>query len=163
MPISSLTRVRAAAAAALLMFLALGSPIAFAQTPAADEIKLDPVLQLRAGQLTGRSRVIVEFVNAPDVRAITAYRGRAGRRLPGHRAQVAEIDNTALDALAKDPRVSRVVIDRPAYPTLFRTGAAVGATVARQRFGVTGEGIGVVIIDSGITPWHDDLYLADGV
>ena len=33
----------------------------------------------------------------------------------------------------------------------------VGATSARQSYGYTGAGIGVAIIDSGITSWHDDL------
>ena len=45
------------------------------------------------------------------------------------------------------------------FATLERTGAAIAATVARQAFELTGKGIGVAVIDSGITAWHDDLYL----
>src|SRR5437773_319085 len=47
-----------------------------------------------------------------------------------------------------------------AFATLERTGAAIASTVARQQFKLTGKGIGIAVIDSGITSWHDDLYLA---
>src|SRR4051812_36323228 len=53
-----------------------------AATPAFSESgTLDPILRGRARQLTGRSRVIVEYRGTADVRAVTAVRGRAGRRL----------------------------------------------------------------------------------
>jgi serine protease AprX len=38
-----------------------------------------------------------------------------------------------------------------------RTTAAVGAASVRETLGYDGAGIGVAIIDSGITQWHDDL------
>src|SRR5215510_8612419 len=71
--------------------------------------KLDPVLRHRSRQLTGRSRVIVQFRGDADVRVFG--RGVVGRRLD-HRAQVGEVDNLALATVAADPRVERVMIDR---------------------------------------------------
>ena len=56
---------------------------------------------MRARQLTGRSRVIVEFHGTPDVRAITSAHGVATRALRGPPAQVAEIGNIDLAALAQ--------------------------------------------------------------
>ena len=129
-------------------------PVA-AQGPASR--KLDPALRARAGQLTGRSRVIVQFAGSPDVRTITDVHGSAGRALRG--GQVAELDNWQLGALANDPRVAHVTLDRPAFATIERTGAAIGSTLARQEFDLTGRGVGVAVIDSGITSWHDDLYI----
>jgi serine protease AprX len=117
--------------------------------------KLDPVLRHRARQLTGRSRVIVQFKGDADVRVFG--RGVAGRRLD-RRAQVAEVDNLTLATVASDPRVERVMVDRPAFATMERTGVAIGATLARSQYGVTGRGIGVAVIDSGITSYHDDLF-----
>ena len=121
--------------------------------------KLAPVLQVRAGQLSGRSRVIVQFRGDLDPRVITGGGGVAGRRLVSGGAQVAHIDNRVLVELARNPQVAWVGVDYPVFPTLERTGAAIAATLASQAFKVTGKGIGVAVIDSGITAWHDDLYL----
>ena len=38
-----------------------------------------------------------------------------------------------------------------------RTAAAVGAGWVNEQLGYDGTGIGVAIIDSGVTSWHDDL------
>src|SRR5207237_5467944 len=38
-----------------------------------------------------------------------------------------------------------------------RTGATIGATAVRQEAGYDGSGVGVAVIDSGVTSWHDDL------
>jgi serine protease AprX len=105
--------------------------------------------------MAGRSRVIVQFKGDADVRVFG--RGVVGKRLD-RGAQVGEVDNLALATMASDPRVERVMIDRPAFATMERTGLAIGATLARSQYGVTGKGIGVAVIDSGITTWHDDLY-----
>ena len=58
-----------------LIFLAVFGFTSSASAQVSSTSKLDRVLSARARQLTGRSRVIVEFHGAPDVRAITAVRG----------------------------------------------------------------------------------------
>ena len=163
-------RVRALA----LFFLVAMPAIAAAQERAGSAppaAKLDRILGLRARQLTGRSRVIVEFHGTPDVRAITSARGVATRALSGPRAHVAEIGNTDLAVLAGDPRVARVMADRPAFATLQRTRAAVGLKAVSLR-GSTGAGtdlgpgiaagigagVGIAVIDSGVNAAHDDLW-----
>ena len=134
--------------------VALLGPAAFAQSSGQGE-KLDSVLRHRARQLSGRSRVIVEFNGDPDVR-VFGSRSTRGRRL-ANRLHTAEVDNVDLPAVAADPRVARVMLDRPMFATLERTGLSVAATVSRQEFGVTGRGIGVAVIDSGIKGNHNDL------
>lgn len=155
--VSLLTRRIAISAAMVVLLLP-----AMARAQSVGTEKLDPVLQARSRQLAGRSRVIVQFNGEPDVRVITGNRGIAGRQLDGVGAQVADLDNTELARVAAHPKVRRVAIDRPAFGTLERSGAALGATLAREEFKVTGKGIGVAVIDSGITAWHDDLYLTRG-
>ena len=118
--------------------------------------KLDPLLRARARALLGRSRVIVEFEPGSDG-TLRSPGAVAGRQLPSSLSQVVDVDNQSLEALAADPRVRRVTPDRPAFATLERTGAAVGATLVREQLGLTGAGIGVAVIDSGITAWHDDI------
>ena len=70
------TRGRRLRALALFFLVAMPA-IAAAQERARSAppaAKLDRILGLRARQLTGRSRVIVEFHGTPDVRAITSAR-----------------------------------------------------------------------------------------
>ena len=141
------------AALAVTALLAAATPVA--AQPAAAPGKFDTVVADRARQLTGRSRVLVEFHDRTDVRAFG--KGTAGRRI-SDRLQVAEVENRALAAVAADPRVRRIMVDRALVPTLERTGAAIGAVIARQTFGLSGRGIGVAVVDSGVTAYHDDLY-----
>jgi serine protease AprX len=136
-----------------LAFVALTASSAGAQSFDRGD-KLDSVLRHRARQLTGRSRIIVQFKGDADVRVFGS--GVVGRKLDSG-AQVGEVDNIVLATVASDPRVERVMVDRPAFATMERTGLAIGATLARSQYGVTGRGIGVAIIDSGITNYHDDL------
>jgi len=115
--------------------------------------RLDEALRARAGR--GTSRVIIQTTDGSSSDSlIRTLRGRPGRRLL--RGQVAEIPDAALDALAAHPGI-RVSLDRPVRGTMERTGASIGSTWARENLGVDGTGVGVAIIDSGVTPWHDDL------
>lgn len=119
--------------------------------------KLDASLRARTRH-GGISRVIIETadVNAAD-RLIRSVKGRPGRRLGLVRGQVAEIPNSALEALAGQAGVNAIRLDRPVRGTMERTSAAIGATWVRNNLGFDGSGVGVAIIDSGVTPWHDDL------
>jgi len=122
--------------------------------------KLDAVLQRRAGSI-GRSRVIVAAADAASLDYLTAVvlgvGGTPGRRLPIINALAATVPNTALAPLSNSGAVRRLSFDRPAAGAMERTGATIGAPYVRQELGLDGAGIGVAVIDSGVTPWHDDL------
>src|SRR6188474_2635758 len=148
-----LTAAASAKAVVFALFVIAASIPSFAAAGPSD--KMDAHVRDRASRITGSSRVIVEFYS--DVDAGAFGNGTAGRKL-GSRAQVAEIANTSLNTLAGDSRVKHVWLDRPAFATLERTGNAIGSTDARQDFGLSGRGVGVAVIDSGITSFHDDLY-----
>jgi serine protease AprX len=123
--------------------------------------KLDPILVEALARPADRSKVIVRASSAALVDEIAALivqaNGSLGHRLPLIEAQAAELPNAALAALTNQEAVARIAADRIVVATLERTGATIGSTAARSTFGYDGSGVGVAIIDSGISQWHDDL------
>ena len=109
----------------------------------------------------GETDVIVEFNDDSDSKLrIVANGGRAGRKLGVIKARAARIPNALLKRLADDPKVKRVHLDRDVTGEIARTTATVGAKNVHVQYGYTGAGVGVAVIDSGITAWHDDLTVA---
>jgi serine protease AprX len=139
----------------LIAALVIASSVtADAQVP--PPLKLDALLQERAVRnLTGRSRVLVQFRSAKDVRAF----GSTGQAIKsvGTKLHVASIANRALLTVAADNRVAMVMLDRPTFATNERTGVSTGATAVKQQEQLTGKNVGVAVIDSGIATYHDDL------
>ena len=123
--------------------------------------KMGPLASRRGGLALGSSRVIItaaDTTQLPDVAdAIDRAGGTRGRALPIIDAYVADMPNAALFGLSHNPHISHIALDRVIVGTLERTGATIGATSVREEFGYDGSGIGVAVIDSGITSWHDDL------
>ena len=70
---------------------------------------------------------------------------------------VVNVPNAVLARLAAHPSILSIHFDRPATKFDYRTSITVGSLAVNQSAGVTGAGIGVAVIDSGITAWHDDL------
>jgi len=142
----------------LIALLALATAPARAQAGRSASGKLDSPLRARAETGGGTSRVIIETTDASETdRLIRSLHGTPGRRLGLLGSQVAEIPNAALEALASRPGVSAVRLDRPVQGTMERTAATIGAKWVRENLGFDGAGVGVAIIDSGVTSWHDDL------
>jgi serine protease AprX len=148
--------------AALLFVAALGSPTSAQIGLTASWLpKLDPFLQRRVSMLTGRSRVIARatsIASLPLVRALVIQLGGTiGRSLPIIGAVSADLPNAALPLVAANSLVAHVSLDRAIAGAMERTGTTVGATAVREESGYDGAGIGIAIIDSGVTSWHDDL------
>ena len=59
--------------------------------------------------------------------------------------------------MAQPKDVFRLHFNRPIMGANYRTALTTGTRVVQQTLGLTGAGIGVAILDSGITSWHDDL------
>jgi serine protease AprX len=140
----------------LLTIVVLGG-VARAQTPGA----LDPLLAPRASLVSGQSRIVVVARNPAALSTVTQLiqwlGGVIGRPLPIINGRAAIVPNILLRVLAANPAVQHIALDRLIVGALERTGQTIGATAVRQEFGLDGSGIGVAVIDSGITAWHDDL------
>jgi serine protease AprX len=149
--------VHATSASAQLVLPPPPSPVD-AQTIAS---KLDPLLQARMSSATGRSRVIVRGVNAASLPTLTLLiqqlGGVPGRQLAILEAIAADVPNSALSSLGANSFVRRIALDRVVRDSMDRMSETVGATSVRQELGYDGTGIGVAVIDSGVTTWHDDL------
>jgi serine protease AprX len=146
-----------------LAFVAFSFVAAAAQAEPASSSssKLSPVLRARAARAGGWSRVIVRTGDPSSLTGAGALiqqaGGTLGRRLGGINGHVATIPNAQLARLVASPLVRHISLDPPVVATMERTGATVGAAAVRQELGYDGTGVGVAVIDSGVTPWHDDL------
>lgn len=122
--------------------------------------KIEPHAKARAALDAGWSRVIVRAVDPaslPQVAAIVQQAGgNTGRQLRVINSQAAFLPNAALTGLANNPLVAHIALDRVVNGAMERTGKVVGATDVRENLGYDGAGVGVAVIDSGVTP-HDDL------
>jgi serine protease AprX len=120
--------------------------------------KLDAALSARALEPRGASRVILRTVDGHAAQGlIKAAGGVAGRYFPWMGGQVAEVPDASLAWLASQAEVSAISLDRAVSGSMERTAAAIGARWVSENLGLDGTGVGVATIDSGISPWHDDL------
>src|SRR5437868_5720237 len=120
--------------------------------------KLDNELTFQAASRPNKTtRVIVELQPGATLpRALAAYAKRNGKLgiINGH---VVDLPNRLLNQMAANPSVFRLHFDRPAAKFNYRTSLTVGTKVVRDTLGLTGAGVGVAVIDSGIATFHDDL------
>jgi serine protease AprX len=163
------TATRSSRLLALILFIAAAvssAPTMMAGSATAKADKLDRVLKARASLLTGSSRVIIrgaDGASEDSVSTLIRVAGGSSRRalrLIG--AEVADVPNVALLALADDPLIAQVSDDRRIVGAMERTGATVGATAVRRDLGYDGTGVGIAVIDSGVSAQHDDLMGANG-
>ena len=126
-----------------------------------DNPKLDRKLNDRSDRGGGGlSRVIVTLkpgVGIDGLEYLSKYAARRGRKLNIISGEVVELPNYMLRRLADDKRVLSIVHDRRTGGEMNRASIGSGAKAVQTILGYDGAGVGVAVIDSGITAWHDDL------
>ena len=170
MPQSRIHRSIVEAVAVFLMLSAAGTPLGAhwpiqlpPPPPPPDWVlaKVDPLLLEQLQNVTGQSDVIVQAQSADVAGAvssmITMLGGTLGHNLSILNARAARVPNATVLTLAASSLVKRIVLDRLTLGFTERTSATVGADAVRQQLGYDGAGIGVAVIDSGVTSWHNDL------
>jgi serine protease AprX len=101
--------------------------------------------------------VIVGFNNVPgegDYNKLALSGGSLKMKLDVVKSAAYRVPASALDEIANNPAVARIVRDRKVHSKLDYTAAAINAQVAWQAKW-TGSGIGVAVIDSGMAKSPD--------
>jgi serine protease AprX len=140
--------------------VALSLAIAILLSPASDlgPSRLDSALQARARAKYGESRVIVRTTRPDSFDATIRRLGGQPLRAIGTAGQVAIVPDAALSRLGRASGVLAVSLDRPvAGATDAGAGSIIDAGWLRENLGVDGAGVGVAMIDSGVSASHDDL------
>jgi subtilisin family serine protease len=124
-----------------------------------DHPKLDRKLNDRAdiGGI-GRTRAIVVLKAGCSVDAdVSKAGGKNGRRFGVISGQLVELPNNQLRKLANNACVAAIHWDRKTGGEMNYAAIVEGARQVQQLLGYDGAGVGVALVDSGITSWHDDL------
>src|SRR5258706_5103208 len=134
--------------------------IAAGLSPASGQInKLSTDLQALLANPLGLANVILQYNSAPsflDLTQITLLGGSANAQCSNLAAVAAKLPlANILTLLLADLNITHVSLDRPLGGTLDYSSAAVNAGAATQ-YGLDGTGVGIAVIDSGISP-HADL------
>jgi serine protease AprX len=147
----------------LRLLIILGAGVVLAQDI---ESKISPDLTKGTGQFgrerqTGPVRVIVQYNEEAGamqrMRAKMAQRGgvlRSARHLAGLNMSAGEMFDDEIRELAKNPDIKYISPDREVSASISNVRYVTGANDAFD-LGFTGKGIGVAVIDSGITPGTD--------
>jgi len=145
-----------------LLLLLLGASLS-AQIPAQADVYLDPVLRAQLATLgvADKIQAVVNFDRAVTSRAGLA---RAIRSLGAGTITFNNLDSMGvlatagqITAVAGLGGVSGIYANRQLVFYMREPNSYIGADAAWNSLGITGQGIGVAILDSGIDGTHADL------
>jgi len=115
--------------------------------------------ELSSAAAGARFPVLVTFSGPGDVasahEAVGAF--RVTERFDLIRGFAAVMTGAQAEALAETPGVFRVEQDFPVQATMDAADRDFGTEAARQTFNVTGQGVEVCIVDTGVDPAHEQL------
>ena len=103
------------------------------------------------------SSVIVRLVPGAKLPPELARFARTKGKLDIINGHVLDVPNRIIRQLEANPTILRVHSNRSVKSENYRTSFTVGSRALQRGLGLTGAGVGVAVIDSGIATWHDDL------
>ena len=122
-----------------------------------DGIRISVVLKKSVSETRrGRRPNLIREKRRAVFRRMNRGRLRVGHQYRWINGFSAWADAEAIQALMSDPEVVSIDIDRIAYASLALGAALVGATSV-QSLGVTGSGVTVAVLDTGIDTDHPDV------
>lgn len=144
----------------LLIFLLCAAALpARASATASVEPELRELLRMIAP--AERLGVIATYDARPSAAELAALRALGLTTVSfRHLPMVAAIGlPTQVEAIAAAPGVRGVYLNRPLESLLRESVPLIGATAVRERYGLTGAGVGVAVVDTGLDATHPDLRL----
>jgi len=120
--------------------------------------KMDRDLESRAvsADRTRKSRVIVRLKPGKTLPDALKPFSRFGR-LNGIGGHVLDVTDDQLQGLANLADAVDIQPDRPVHGLDFRTDVTAGSFFVNHNIGLTGDGVTVAVLDSGVAANHDDL------
>ncbi|HET7768674.1 MAG TPA: S8 family serine peptidase [Chloroflexota bacterium] len=131
--------------------------------PTGQKLARDLTASLATMADTDTAKVIVQTAADPNAGALTALRTATGGFTPKYvwsevvNGFAATLTKAQILTLAVRPEVVQIEPDRPVYPMLETSTRYTGVQAARLATGLTGRGVTVAVIDSGIDASHVDL------
>ena len=117
----------------------------------------DEVIRRKSRSPREVSSVIVTFAPGAELPAEFKRFARVRGRLGIINGEVLDLPNGAIAQLERHPQIFRIHDNRPITGHNYRTSLTIGSRAVQRSLGLTGAGIGIAILDSGIAAWHDDL------
>lgn len=139
----------------------VGAILAFLVPASALAVDVDPLLQQQLLQAAGSDRLVavVTFTGMPsdDTLATVSRQSAFAYRFERLPMIVVAGSPSQIRALAGLPGVLSVYSNKQLDTFMHEAAPLAGGGVAREFFGITGAGVGVAIVDSGIDGTHPDV------
>src|SRR5262245_57989180 len=137
----------------------LATPVdTFAQSGGRARLSRDIADRL-AKRIEAATTVIISAGDTAIDQLAARYGARLKKRLTG--GAVLEVTGGQLDALSQDPDVAHIASDAKVFRQMAETTEATGADQVWSGLqglrGLTGNGVGVAVIDSGVSTQHNAL------
>ena len=102
--------------------------------------------------------VIIQYKSSASAKAVESIKGKGGiekGRFTAAAGGLYTIPSAKLKELADDPSIDYISPDRALGRALDYAAPTVGAITAAKQYGVTGKGVGIAILDSGVQETPD--------
>ncbi|PYT07510.1 MAG: hypothetical protein DMF49_07975 [Acidobacteria bacterium] len=122
-----------------------------------NKIAADLLSKIDAGRVAPDEPIIVSFTTTPTADVVKAVKalGKVVRPLASINSLSARMSGQALATLSADARIASISPDRDVRSSMDIAGPAVGNDLVRQSYNLTGKGVTVAMLDSGIAAGPD--------
>lgn len=122
-----------------------------------ERIRVIVQLQSPASAVNGASTDAIAALQQSVLDTLQPSDFRLTHRYQTLAAFAGEIDSKAFATLQANPNVAAITLDHPGAAHLAQSVPALHADIVSNTYGITGQGITVAVLDSGIDTTHPDL------